>query len=195
MGFEAFSYADLAERVGIRSASIHHHFRYKHDLVAELLLRYRLDFAQRVDELNAIASAPDRLVAYARLVHRGRGAGTYVPVRHVRGRVVVHRRCRPGRSHRLSVRTARPGSPPPSPTALSRGYFLTISKPGALAEVMLVALEGALLLARAGDQTPDATTIMKHMLRTITPSSVRPVKVEPAMTGTGPIRKSISHGQ
>ncbi len=41
---------------------------------------------------------------------------------------------------------------------------------------MLVALEGALLLARAGDQTPDATTIMKHLLRTISPSSARPVK-------------------
>jgi hypothetical protein len=42
---------------------------------------------------------------------------------------------------------------------------------------MLVALEGALLLARARAETPDATTVMKHMLRTITPSSSGPVTV------------------
>jgi hypothetical protein len=47
----------------------------------------------------------------------------------------------------------------------------------AQAEVMLVALEGALLLARARTETPDATTVMKHMLRMITPSSSGPVTV------------------
>ncbi|MCA8089277.1 TetR/AcrR family transcriptional regulator, partial [Burkholderia cenocepacia] len=32
MGYAAFSYADLAETVGIRKASIHHHFPTKEDL-------------------------------------------------------------------------------------------------------------------------------------------------------------------
>ncbi|KAE9771026.1 TetR family transcriptional regulator, partial [Escherichia coli] len=32
-GYKSFSYADLAERVGIRKASIHHHFPGKEDLV------------------------------------------------------------------------------------------------------------------------------------------------------------------
>ncbi len=31
-GFAAFSYADLSERVGIRKASIHHHFPTKEEL-------------------------------------------------------------------------------------------------------------------------------------------------------------------
>ena len=43
-GFNAFSYADIAGELGIRKASIHHHFPSKFDLEAELLSRYRLSF-------------------------------------------------------------------------------------------------------------------------------------------------------
>ena len=40
-GYSAFSYADIAEQVGIRKASIHYHFPSKDDLVKELVKRYR----------------------------------------------------------------------------------------------------------------------------------------------------------
>lgn len=47
-GYAAFSYADLAEKVGIRKASIHHHFPAKEDLgtaiVEEYIARVRIDF-------------------------------------------------------------------------------------------------------------------------------------------------------
>lgn len=39
-GYNGFSYADISEAVGIRKASIHHHFPTKADLVASLLTRY-----------------------------------------------------------------------------------------------------------------------------------------------------------
>ena len=52
-GFNAFSYADIAGELGIRKASIHHHFPSKFDLEAELLSRYRLSFDS---ELNSIQS-------------------------------------------------------------------------------------------------------------------------------------------
>jgi TetR/AcrR family transcriptional repressor of nem operon len=42
-GYNGFSYADIAEVVGIRKASIHHHFPSKVDLVRELVKRYRED--------------------------------------------------------------------------------------------------------------------------------------------------------
>jgi TetR/AcrR family transcriptional repressor of nem operon len=42
-GYNGFSYADIAEVVGIRKASIHHHFPSKVDLVRELVRRYRED--------------------------------------------------------------------------------------------------------------------------------------------------------
>jgi TetR/AcrR family transcriptional repressor of nem operon len=176
VGFEAFSYADLAERVGIRSASIHHHFRYKHDLVAELLLRYRLDFAHAANALNAIDSAPDRLVAYARLFSEVAAQG---------------RMCLCGMSAAEWSSIGDAGQDEVTAFLSEQRAWLTATlseglkqkvfpddlKPGALAEVMLVALEGALLLARAGDQTPDATTIMKHLLRTISPPPARQAKM------------------
>jgi TetR/AcrR family transcriptional repressor of nem operon len=43
-GYNAFSYRDLAQRVGIRTASIHYHFPTKGDLGAAMLERYRQKF-------------------------------------------------------------------------------------------------------------------------------------------------------
>ncbi|MBJ7501550.1 MAG: TetR/AcrR family transcriptional regulator [Sphingopyxis sp.] len=40
-GYNGFSYADIAGVVGIRKASIHHHFPAKADLVRTLVARYR----------------------------------------------------------------------------------------------------------------------------------------------------------
>ena len=100
-----------------------------------------------------------------------------MPVRDVRGRVIVHWRCRPGRSHHISVRNSAGRLTATLSDGLKHALFDNDLEPPAQAEVMLVAAEGALLLARTGDRTPDATTIMKHMLRLITPSSSRPVAV------------------
>lgn len=40
-GYNGFSYADIADVIGIRKASIHHHFPSKVDLVRTLVARYR----------------------------------------------------------------------------------------------------------------------------------------------------------
>ena len=67
-GFSGFSYADLADGVGIRKASIHHHFPTKTDLALAMLASYdaRYDAA-----LSAIVqTTPDalgRVRAYAHL--------------------------------------------------------------------------------------------------------------------------------
>lgn len=67
-GYAGFSYADLAERVGIRKASIHHHFPTKDALGAALVDDYRTRFRH---SLAAIADtehdAPARLAAYGRI--------------------------------------------------------------------------------------------------------------------------------
>ncbi|MEP3232280.1 MAG: TetR/AcrR family transcriptional regulator [Hyphomicrobiales bacterium] len=44
LGFDGFSYADLANEVGIRKASIHHHFPSKANLSVELMQRYLAKF-------------------------------------------------------------------------------------------------------------------------------------------------------
>ena len=43
-GYAAFSYADLSERVGIRKASIHHHFPTKAELGGALIDGYLVKF-------------------------------------------------------------------------------------------------------------------------------------------------------
>jgi TetR/AcrR family transcriptional repressor of nem operon len=67
-GFNAFSYADVAKAVGIRKASLHHHFATKGDLGLALVARYRSAF---LDALRAIESdsdeAMERLERYAEL--------------------------------------------------------------------------------------------------------------------------------
>ncbi|MCA9001857.1 MAG: TetR/AcrR family transcriptional regulator [Planctomycetes bacterium] len=49
-GFNAFSYRDLAEAVGIRTASIHYHFKTKGELGKSLIDRYRT----RLEEALAV---------------------------------------------------------------------------------------------------------------------------------------------
>lgn len=71
-GYSGFSYADLAEAVGIRKASIHHHFPVKEDLGFALIEAY----GERYDRaLNAIRRDTEnglrRVEAYADLYLHG----------------------------------------------------------------------------------------------------------------------------
>lgn len=65
-GYNGFSYADISAVVGIRKASIHHHFPSKVDLVRELVKRYREDGQASVAVLEQkVPNALDILKAYA----------------------------------------------------------------------------------------------------------------------------------
>lgn len=64
-GYDGFSYADLAAAVGIRKASIHHHFPAKADLALALIERYSTNFFAALDQIattHAVGGA--RLKAY-----------------------------------------------------------------------------------------------------------------------------------
>lgn len=64
-GYNGFSYADIASAVGIRKASIHHHFPSKADLVERLVEQYRQDAEAAVAELERQVPAPlDQLRHY-----------------------------------------------------------------------------------------------------------------------------------
>ena len=54
-GFDGFSYADLAKDVGIRKASIHHHFPSKATLSVALMERYHSNFEVICAEIQARA--------------------------------------------------------------------------------------------------------------------------------------------
>jgi len=57
-GYNAFSYADVSEAVGIRKASLHHHFATKGALGAELVRRYRRRFAEALRAIEVGTSDP-----------------------------------------------------------------------------------------------------------------------------------------
>lgn len=70
-GYNAFSYADIADAVGIRKASVHHHFSTKGDLGEEVARRYRRRFAEALSEFEASTDdTVGRLERYADLYAR-----------------------------------------------------------------------------------------------------------------------------
>ena len=75
-GYAAFSYADLADRVGIRKASIHHHFPTKEmlgaTLIDEYLSRFEKDLRRISTEEPGVAA---RLTAYSKLFSNGLKGG------------------------------------------------------------------------------------------------------------------------
>lgn len=64
-GYNGFSYADISDAVGIRKASIHHHFPAKADLVAELVRRYVQRTSEGLGAMRAhVPTPPEQLDAY-----------------------------------------------------------------------------------------------------------------------------------
>src|SRR5436309_14940814 len=61
-GYNGFSYADIAEVVGIRKASIHHHFPSKVDLVRTLVRRYREEAEAGMKGLERNVGGPVELL-------------------------------------------------------------------------------------------------------------------------------------
>lgn len=67
-GYSGFSYADMADAVGIRKPSIHHHFPTKGDLALALMVRYRERFAGALTVIRRDQTdAPARLASYQQL--------------------------------------------------------------------------------------------------------------------------------
>ena len=64
-GYDSFSYADISNVVGIRKASIHHHFPTKAQLVRVLVEQYRREAVEGLRQMGeAIADPAERLRAY-----------------------------------------------------------------------------------------------------------------------------------
>lgn len=66
-GFNGFSYADIAATIGIRKASIHHHFATKGDLAVAVVERSRTLIQSQVDALAA--AEPDAVEQLSGYIH------------------------------------------------------------------------------------------------------------------------------
>ncbi len=149
-GFNAVSYTDISGPLGIRNASVHYHFPLKTDLGVSLVRRYRRHTGEQLETiLNTTPSARQRLNRYL---------AAYRTVIHPDGRICL---C-----------TVLAGDAPTLPESmrheveeffkLNRAWLTQVldqgndsgelqlrGTPADLAEMLLAALEGAMLLARS----------------------------------------------
>jgi TetR/AcrR family transcriptional repressor of nem operon len=65
-GYNALSFRDLANDVGVKSATVHYHFPTKGDLAEALVVRYREDLLTVLEPLSAM-SYDDALAGYLAL--------------------------------------------------------------------------------------------------------------------------------
>jgi TetR/AcrR family transcriptional repressor of nem operon len=79
-GYNGFSYAQIADELGIRKATIHYYFRAKSDLCVSLLRRYRSRFRSRVAEVTEpLVSPRERLRVYISLYQQALEDGRLCP--------------------------------------------------------------------------------------------------------------------
>ncbi|PPK68303.1 TetR/AcrR family transcriptional regulator [Actinokineospora auranticolor] len=145
-GYSAFSYADLAAAVGIRKASVHHHFSTKEELGVALVARYTERFVARLAEIDRVGAGPvDALERYAALYREG---------------------LLDGEACLCGVLAAETDAVPPAVAAGVAEFFrvnqawltevierggLSVGAAGDRAATVLAVLEGAVLVARAQD--------------------------------------------
>lgn len=172
-GFNAFSYADIARAVGIRKASLHHHFATKAELGTALVARYRSSF---LDALRTIETehdaAPERLERYTNLY------GTVL---------------RKGRMCMCGMLAADVATlPKPMRTSIAnffsedetwlagvlmdgkkRGQIDFEGTPSSMAAFFVSSLEGAMLVARASGETEPFDDVVHHLLARVRPVAKR----------------------
>lgn len=66
-GYNGFSYRDLAEHVGVKTASIHYYFPTKEDLLLEVVSDYAARVSANINAIDESLSAKDQLDRYAQL--------------------------------------------------------------------------------------------------------------------------------
>lgn len=169
-GYSGFSFDDLAQAVGIRKPSVHHHFRTKADLVAALAHRYTERFESALAAIDVARRDPmARLKAYVRLF-----ATTYAQD----GRLCV--------CGMLGAEVdALPGEVADAVAGFFRlnldwlaaafrdaqqsGRVTTAQRAEPLAELMLSALEGAMVVGRGSRSGAGPAAVGKHLLASLAP--------------------------
>lgn len=149
-GYNAFSYRDLSERVGIKTSSIHYHFPTKGDLGEAMMKSYREAFGRALSEIDRTTThAEKKITRYAELFQKTMNTGGKVclgcmlateflslpePVRSQVKAFFVDNEV-------WLTKVIRAGK--------ESGAFHTKAPPGSLATTIVSALEGGMMAARA----------------------------------------------
>lgn len=156
-GFGGFSYLDLADEIGIKTASIHYHFRCKDDLAVALVERSCENMAQKFAELEAGFKSPKKRIEAL--------------IEHFKSYVTTRKFCMCG------MMAAELYALSPQVQELLNGYFeqfqtwlsaqfkaMDCRNPKMQALRFLSMAEGALLLARLRDDATIIRPILKEFL-------------------------------
>ena len=165
VGVNACSYGALADELGISPPSIHHHFRTKDDLIGAVAARYREDFAVHVAAINT-GDAVEAVVAFADLFDAtakreamclcGSVASDWLSVGES-----AHTEVRGFFADQEDWLSARLADGVASSSIELKGDL------EATARMLLAVLQGAMLLARAGDDDASPSAMVRHYLAAI----------------------------
>jgi TetR/AcrR family transcriptional repressor of nem operon len=169
-GFNGVSYADIAAELGITKAALHYHFPAKTDLGLAVLERYAGSFAAALCDIDdRHPRAVDRLRAYAAL---------YVDVLEGERLCLCAMLAAEQRTLDPSLRRAVDAFFAANVvwlTALVRqgrrdGTVAGVGSPGAVADLVLGALEGALLVAWSRDDLEGFRRTTRQLVASLTPA-------------------------
>lgn len=148
-GYNGFSYDDVAALVGIKKPSIHHHFPRKEDLVASVTQRYSFRLRAKLLEIEGRTGDPyERLVAYGGLFEEIFASGGKLCLGGMLGAqsesLPESVKAEVKEFFRINVRWLRAMVT----EGQEAGIFRTDSPAECLAEVLLCALEGSMVVGR-----------------------------------------------
>ena len=168
VGYDGFSYRDIADRVGIKSASVHYYFPAKTDLAEAVAEQYRTEFAETVNQISAIG-ALNRLAAFADI---------FQDTLENLDRVCL-----------CGMLASESSSVPDTVSAQTRLFFneqqdwigqtiadgiddgtiIATVEPDEFAKTFLSALEGAMMMARSMEQPEHLASVSKQMISLLRP--------------------------
>lgn len=170
-GYNGFSFRDLAEIVGIRSASIHYHFPTKADLGKALIMRYRQKMETAFGDIERReTSAPARvrrMVAMLREIIRDENRMCLCGILAAEaGTLSVEMKTElkkffEGCEAWLASQLA---------TGREKGQLNFAGEPATAARAMFAALEGAMIASRAFDDERRLTDSAEWMLNQLVPA-------------------------
>jgi TetR/AcrR family transcriptional repressor of nem operon len=168
IGANAMSYQHISEAVGIRKASIHHHFPKKEDLLEALIQRYSGQFFIWLDGIaRANVAAPVKLQRYIALFEATLREGKHdraCPIGMLGAELASL-----GMASATLVQRFRKKNEGFLTEVLEQGLkdsqFRFAGDPGATAALIFALLEGEVLIARGAAGVRDFSRVAKQMLR------------------------------
>lgn len=165
-GYNGFSYADIADVVGIRKASIHHHFPNKVDLVKALVVQHRQRTEDGLANLQrAIPEPLAQLRAYAKYWEQCTTdlSAPFCVCALLAGELPVLPE-EVGSEVRSYFRFLSGWMASVLESGMAQGTMHLASAPGIEAEVFMATVHGAMLSARAYGDTAIFGTIVASQL-------------------------------